>query len=679
MPSPGFFELYPSIRPALPAGAYLLAADHDLVATPPQNANGQMAVDGSDFTVKIISPRYTMPPDQILSTFPPAGAVGDWRERLPQIVFKRRTLPWERNPNPAAPFGDNTPPWLALVVLAEAEGALSPEVDVSQCVTPGRQLAGDADTARGRYLEVRNSIVQRIFPTIEDLGLLTHVRKVDLSDTELALGDDDGYLAVVVGNRLPQPGPPAAPGGPATSLRYTAYVVNLEGQLDLLPTEEVSGPVLDFKVSMPELQALELLARPPDAPLDVMVMQGPPALLQAGGRGDADGPKGTNATPARAAASVTSFGAAAGVEAASAGFSLGPAVGAVVSDDAARSARRWATGESLADLAGASGFLEVVYQEPTHRFPVLLSWDFVCTGEGGFERLMNELGSGMLGTGAEDADPALQPEVAVTGHISLSHRSRRGEPTQSWYRGPLVPQPTARTLPKADGTLPLAHTGDQLRRVVPDGHEDVGLAAAFEIGRLLALSKPGFVAAVAAWREELFGAARAQAIGGELVEDVLPGFGQALVEGKRRLEDLLATDLLLPYAAQVPDAVGPQVREFATARVPDDIDELSAFDAMEGLGLSLDEVARVTDQLGIGGLGTIAVEVAEFPTGPLSEAPAEVGLLRSTLDAHLDDLVTDALELEVIVDTERTGRRPDDLDRLLGGSRPTGSSSDEEA
>ena len=42
-----------------------------------------------------------MPPEQILSTFPPAGSQGDWRERLPQIVLKRRTLPWERNPDPA--------------------------------------------------------------------------------------------------------------------------------------------------------------------------------------------------------------------------------------------------------------------------------------------------------------------------------------------------------------------------------------------------------------------------------------------------------------------------------------------------------------------------------------------------------------------------------------------------
>ena len=40
MPEVGFFELYPSARPILPAGSYIMAADHELTATPPHNADG---------------------------------------------------------------------------------------------------------------------------------------------------------------------------------------------------------------------------------------------------------------------------------------------------------------------------------------------------------------------------------------------------------------------------------------------------------------------------------------------------------------------------------------------------------------------------------------------------------------------------------------------------------------
>ena len=49
-----------------------------------------------DSTITVSSPRFTMPPDQILSTFPPANSEGAFRATLPQIVLKRRTLPWER-------------------------------------------------------------------------------------------------------------------------------------------------------------------------------------------------------------------------------------------------------------------------------------------------------------------------------------------------------------------------------------------------------------------------------------------------------------------------------------------------------------------------------------------------------------------------------------------------------
>ena len=79
-------------------------------------------------------------------------------------------------------------------------------------------------------LTVSGTVVTQIFPTKQDLPWLSHVREVDLTDTELALGDDDGWLAVVLANRLPQPG-----------MRYTACLVSLEGHGDDLPAKEVSA------------------------------------------------------------------------------------------------------------------------------------------------------------------------------------------------------------------------------------------------------------------------------------------------------------------------------------------------------------------------------------------------------------------------------------------------------
>ena len=77
---------------------------------------------------------------------------------------------------------------------------------------------------------------------------------------------------------------------------------------------------------------------------------------------------------------------------------------------------------------------------------------------------------------------------------------------------------TRRTSPAP--RLPLAHTGDQLRAVIPDGREDLSLAAAFEIGRLLALSQPSMVAALLEWRQRDYQVARGHAIWDGIIADL---------------------------------------------------------------------------------------------------------------------------------------------------------------
>ena len=76
-------------------------------------------------------------------------------------------------------------------------------------MTSGVDLGPTTPTCRAASTSrSRQDIVEKVFPCRRRAGLLCHVRKVDLHDTELALGDDDGYLAVVLSNRLPQPAAP---------------------------------------------------------------------------------------------------------------------------------------------------------------------------------------------------------------------------------------------------------------------------------------------------------------------------------------------------------------------------------------------------------------------------------------------------------------------------------------
>ena len=646
MTTPGFFEIYPSARPALPAGTYSMTSSQDLTAQPPHGPAATIPVDDTEFRVRIDAPRYVLPPDQILSTFPPAGSQGDWRERLPQIVLKRRTLPWDRNPDPAAPPA-SSPPWLALVVLAEGEGLLSPEVDVSECVTPGVDLGADADVPTSRYLEVTQDVIDKVFPCRDELDLLCHVRKVDLADTELMMGDDDGFLSVVLSSRLPQPGPPAEPGGEPRPLRYTAYLVNLEEQLATLLETEPDPPLFFDATLVTALAHVELLAAAPNATLDQIAMDLGPAVRLSGSKAAKAGKT--------AQVEIAPFAAAKGLEMAGASWATGPvASAATVSGDLA-AAKAYKTG------VGAVLYPPVFRQ--LRRFPVLVSWDFVCTGSGGFERLMNDLEVGLLGTLSEDqSEPA--PEVAATGHVALASRSRRGEPARSWYRGPLGPAPTERAGSVA-GVLPLHHVADQLRKVTPDGREDVSLAALFEMGRLLTFNKPTIVGALMEWRRELFGAARAREVGELMAGMLVAGFGLGVSSGRSAMEDLVRTHLVGALVVK-PDRLGPRAQDVTRSRTPDDLGDVRGRDVLLGLGVDPRAVQKLAKEFGADGLAAVPVPVTEVTTKPLSSDRQALLGLRESLAGRVEQLTIDVLKLQVGPNRlTRPARTKDDLDRLL--------------
>ena len=81
-------------------------------------------------------------------------------------------------------------------------------------------------------LEMPLDLFQDIAPMQSEIGLLTHVRQVNTEDKELMGMDDDGWFAVVVGNRLPEPGK-----------KYEACLVSLEGTQAFLPTEAQTTPL----------------------------------------------------------------------------------------------------------------------------------------------------------------------------------------------------------------------------------------------------------------------------------------------------------------------------------------------------------------------------------------------------------------------------------------------------
>jgi hypothetical protein len=660
MPNIGHFVLHSNVMPKLTAGKYELVTEQTGLPF-------DVAPEHTHITVA--APRYTMPTDQILSTFPPANAEGAFGDRLPQIVLKRRTLPWERNPDEKVE--PSPTPWLALVVVAEGEAQLSTAAPVAECVTAGTTLldaAEDKDIEQGLYLAVTETVVKKIFPCKEDLDLLVHVREVDINDTELANGDDDGWLAVVLANRLPVFD--TANGKP---VRYMACLLNIEGQLAALPPPEPPENHFAFELAQDwsVLAAIDPHVGPDERvmggiDLGNMVLPAAGGLLHAAPKAAA--PSALPAAGKVAHASPMVGGALDGAAAmkekpvGQQWISVTDKVSAVALDpDAKRLVR---------DSMG-SGFRYPISQfaiEKVLRFPVLAHWSFTTSEGATFETLMQDMDVGLLGTvvppdaGAPAGGP--EPEVVQTGHIGLGHRSRRGDSMRAWYRGPCVPFPTTRDA--AGGAL-LAHSADQLRRVVPDGREDLALAAAFEIGRLLALSQLSVVSALMRFRSEQFGVGRIR----ELIAQVMPFKIPKIVDARIDLGRFVALQMIDELVKNPEQMIGPRRPIADPGReliVRGDLDAVIA----TGLGIDLGALLKMSDQVGIvAALSKVQVPIAN-KGGNIEIDKLAVAGLRSALNAELNSALNVAAPKPVLraSRSRRTAAAAvplvDALDELIG-------------
>ena len=626
MVSKGTFILHDAVRPAVPDGAYTLSVTQRL--DPP----GQ-SVDPLTKHLTVTGPRFTLPPDQPLSFFPPENATGAFSTRLPQIVLRRRTLPWERYIDQ----DERNLPWLALVVLADGEGQLTTGQPVDTTGLPDPDLR-DSDTRD--VLTVTERVITQVFPSKQDLPWLCHVREVDLSDTELALGDDDGWLAVVLANRLPQPG-----------VHYTACLVSLEGHGGDLPA--VEPPVNTFTrtnvYTQAEVNAAAVRQRQSETFVDG-TFSAAAAVAAAGpdpAEADAAGPP--------AAGPVTLVGAprpATKPPVTRDAWSAPALPGAVVTGQQAGSVvKGLVTGAT--SVTGLS--VNQVFIDPGARlvqFTVLKHWSFTCGDGGDFESLVRGLDDGMLGTlpppgpppataGTPPGAPGTRPDPVVTdtGHVQTAAVSRRGDPGRAWYRGPFTPRQILRAQPGESGVLPLLHAADQARRVGPDGIEDLSLAAAFEIGRLLAVAQPAVVAGLLGWRQDGYHQARVRGIlnvPGSLQARLL----QVLDENRAVFSAGVSATLLGSLGSNSAARLGP-VRPLGKPAPDLGGGDLASIVA-QGFGIDHAQVSAVLSTGPAAGGLDPSVTASQLPAQLGELGPADFAAARAGLTARVTSLVAQA-------------------------------------
>ena len=448
-------HLHEEVRLPLPPGTYRLDARQDLDA----DVTDGDELDALQRFLVIDVPRVSMSGSEIFSVSPPPNALGPYAGRLAQITLRRRALPWARS-------GDAGPPWLALIVLADGEGDLVTDVPVAEAFTDGVYDGLDEpppSETRADTLELLESVVQRVFPARSELELTCHVREVRVADTEYA--DEDGWVSVVIANRLPQPG-----------MRYRAHLISLEGQHAVLPSpgRVASDVPMHWAVGdkVVDLVASAGVTRVAPPLVDLVVRHAATSSI------DLDR-LGIDVTRATAFGGLPIVDARGDVR-----TPMGLVSGAEVATSRARRARADADHASEPNVAhlARSGisvaglFADLIdpgFRERRFRFPVLAHWEFECSDDGkDFSGYMAGLGVGMIGSTSTPG----APEVAATGHVRLDHTDRQGVSQRSWYRGPLAP---AAVTPRAGGhacacrrSAPRRHRGRRMGHVVRVGVRD---------------------------------------------------------------------------------------------------------------------------------------------------------------------------------------------------------------
>jgi hypothetical protein len=248
---PGYIRFYDDYVPTLEIGTYLINVAQKIA---PPGADPECHVGSQAFSVA--GPRYSIPPDDIASIFPPENALGNFDQYLPHIVLSKQDLPWERN------IFEDTPqtPWMALLLFVADE-----EIDNKKSLRPPNSMPANRtltatisarrfkdhqsqdtdvawpgftpewyeeeilDTTECDVIDVSAAAFRALMPSPADLRSLVHVRKVDPSAKESAILkiSPKGTYSVLVGKRMPVRREDVA-------VRYIAHLVSLEGWEDYI-------------------------------------------------------------------------------------------------------------------------------------------------------------------------------------------------------------------------------------------------------------------------------------------------------------------------------------------------------------------------------------------------------------------------------------------------------------
>lgn len=382
--------------------------------------------------------RYMLSPGEISSIFPAAGSTGAYIDILPHIILKRKTLPWERLANPM----DEDTPWLALLMFDEDEIPEKKIISVKdlQSQAPGSGFIAPPEIESGQDENARLTVIDLSKDLLEKVLPSTESLKLQAHTREGINAQEElvGSENAVVFCNRI----------PSAGKRSTIHLCSLEGLYDANGFVYAANETLFRLVSLKswDFYSLEHFK------------------ITSQTLGDLDG------------------------KAPQPDLEL---LSTLLGREFAGTEDQFL--EQVAEGIGLPGIPEA------YRSDLITSARFSKT----FDGLLTHLNRVELTLRLPMATDSEAEKYLSQGLVPLQHSLRNGDRTVSFYRGAFVPTDLA----TIDGGMRiralLPETADELLRYDADkGLFDATYAAAWELGRLLALGDRNFSRNLYRWKRE---------------------------------------------------------------------------------------------------------------------------------------------------------------------------------
>jgi hypothetical protein len=449
--------------PGLSAGEYEIAIEQEVKSSKIQPPQPPYAAKRK-FSVRC--ERFALRPSDVQAVFPPAGSLGDHANVLPHIVLSRGTLPWERRGD----SGDANTPWLALLVFHEGE---APAILTLYVITEQTLAALKAEAVPDDVLSILAGVKEREFAGEEQFftALKDAIGDEQAAKNRKAIVAHADKRNVIEVNRswLESVLPGKSELEFLTHVRESADYVITDRALAGLKAEGLFADILSQLAGLKEQTFIGT-----EAFLD--------ALKTAIGE-------------QQAAQHVEEIARHAADR-----IELAVVIGNRLPKSGGASTAHLV---SVEGCYNASGFnFPVAAENGLIRLTSLHNWSFACVDPlQSFTGLLTQLdrkpGALHLLDGKPGQDAA--KESLKQGALPLWHALRQGGRTVSWYHGPLAPG-EIKLGDSSAPDLPARAADELLRYNRATGMFDVSYAAAWELGRLLALQSKTFSVSLYNWK-----------------------------------------------------------------------------------------------------------------------------------------------------------------------------------